>query len=133
MIIRFAIWMGISFKKIPCSQFLVTMGAREMLRMPCLAQSCYHLSDYGFVAGVATTFLCCIDSLTRHIGLEISKHRIQLVLLWMGWTQLLRNAFSSFVWLCVRWICHSLMLMASRINLKQKEKKDFSYIKKGKN
>lgn len=40
-----------------------------------------YLADDGLFAGTAASLLRRVDTLAAHVGLEIPKHRIQLVLL----------------------------------------------------
>lgn len=69
MIVGLAIWKTVAFKEITCTQFLATMIAGEMLRMPCLAQRGNHLTNNRFLACIAAALLHRIDTLTTHIGL----------------------------------------------------------------
>jgi hypothetical protein len=45
----------------------------------CPAGVIFYLTDDGFFARVAATLLGGVDSLPAHIGLQITKHRVQLV------------------------------------------------------
>lgn len=40
-----------------------------------------YLAHDRLLASAAASLLSCVDSLAAHVGLEITKHRIQLVLL----------------------------------------------------
>lgn len=110
MIVRLAIRVTFPLEEISRAQLLVAVGACEVFRVPRLAQSCYHLCSKniiklrrllspniksafrnydavegylahdGLLAGAATSLLGRIDSLAAHVGREITKHRIQLVL-----------------------------------------------------
>lgn len=53
MIVRLAVGVTFPLEEVACAQLLVAVGAREVFRMPRLAQSCYHLySENELSAGV---------------------------------------------------------------------------------
>lgn len=79
MIIRFAVWIPITLEEISRPQLLVAVVASEMLRMPCLAQSCDYLADNWLVACVAAALLHCVYTLSWHVGLKVSKHKLKLI------------------------------------------------------
>lgn len=78
MIIQFAIRMRVAFEKISSAQFLFTMETGEMFRMPRFTESSDHLTDNRFFARVTTSFLRSGYTLTIHVLLKSTKHRIQL-------------------------------------------------------
>lgn len=69
MVIRFAIRVTVSFEEVPGTQFLITMRADEMLRMPGLTEGRDHLSDDGFVASAAASLLRRVNTLSVHVRL----------------------------------------------------------------
>lgn len=69
VVVLFAIGEAIAFEEVACAQFLVAVVAREMLRMPGLAQSSNDLAHNGFLTGVAAALLYSINTLTIHIRL----------------------------------------------------------------
>lgn len=70
--------MAIAFEEIPRAQLLVAVRADEVLWMPGLAQRRYHLADDRLVARVAAAFLRRVHTLSVHVCLQTTKHRIQL-------------------------------------------------------
>lgn len=65
-----------------------------------------YLSNNGLLARVAATLLGGVDALPAHVGLQITKHRVQLV--FGGW---------RLVWFSVWWVGYCLVLMSACVNL----------------
>jgi len=53
------------------------VGAREVFRVPRLAQGRYHLADDGLVARGATALLRRVHALPVHLGGETPEHAVQ--------------------------------------------------------
>lgn len=64
MIIRLAIRMALSLEEVSRAQLLVAVGAREVFRMPRLAQGRYHLCAGNNVVRLRETFFD-VEELTR--------------------------------------------------------------------
>lgn len=79
VVISFAVRISVTLEEVSSSQFLITVIASEMLRMPCLAQSCDDLADYWLVASAAAALLFRVYTLSWHIGLKVSKHILKLI------------------------------------------------------
>lgn len=101
-----------------------------------------YLTHDRLLAGVAASLLGCVDTLAAHVGLEVAKHRIQLILLErlalsrlvemsrvglgdvnaglcaLGGQRALR-ALSGLVGLRVWGVDHRLMLMGAAIDLQR--------------
>lgn len=69
VVVRLAVREAVALEEIAGAQLLAAVVAREVLRMPCLAQGCDHLAHNGLLAGIAAALLHGIDSLATHIGL----------------------------------------------------------------
>lgn len=117
MVIRLAVRFPVALEEVPRAQLLGAMGAGEVLRMPGLSQGGDYLAHDGFLAGAAAALLAGIDSLATHVGLEVTKHGIQVL---FGRRSRLR--LSSLCGPSVRRICHCVVLRAARIHLEQAEK-----------
>jgi len=68
----------VTLKEVFSSQFLIAVAAGEVLRMPGVAQSCYHLSNDRFVAGTTDSLLGRLHSLFVHILLQVPKHGVKV-------------------------------------------------------
>lgn len=79
MIIRFAVGIPVSLEEISRPQLLIAVVAREMLRMPCLAQSCDYLANYWLVACIAAALLHGVYTLSAHVSLKVAKHKFKLI------------------------------------------------------
>lgn len=77
MIVRFAVRPAIALEKVARAQLLRTVGAREMFRMPRLAQGRDHLAHDGLVARGATAFLRRVHALPVHLGGQTPEHTVQ--------------------------------------------------------
>lgn len=64
MIVSFAVRIAVALEEVSRAQLLIAVIAREVLRMPCLAQGCDHLTDNRLIARITASFLHRIDSLT---------------------------------------------------------------------
>lgn len=64
MIVSFAVRVAVALEEVSRAQLLIAVIARKVLRMPCLAQGCDHLTDNRLIARITTSFLHRIDSLT---------------------------------------------------------------------
>lgn len=78
MVIRFTVWVPISFEEIPGAQLLIAVRANEVLRMPRLSQGGDHLTYNWLVTRTTATLLRRVYTLSIHICLQTTKHRIQL-------------------------------------------------------
>lgn len=104
-----------------------------------------YLAHDGFLAGVAASLLSRVNSLAAHVGLEVAKHRIQLVLLeglafpWellvlvgrvglgdvnarlraLNGGQRALRTLGGLVGLRVRGVGHRLMLMGAAVDLQR--------------
>lgn len=76
MIIRFAVRPAFAFEKIARAQLLGTVVAREVFRVPGLAQRRDHLSDNGLVARSAASLLRRVHALPVHLGREAAEHAV---------------------------------------------------------
>lgn len=130
VIVRLAVRVAIALEEVPGAQLLVAVVAREVLRMPSLAQRRYDLPYDGLIACIAAPLLGGIHSLATHVGLQISEHGIQLV---TGRGQLFGRGHrrqsalivrGSLVWLRV--IRHRLELVRSGRYTRQKLDQSFS-------
>jgi hypothetical protein len=74
VVVSFAVWCTIALEEVSRAQLLVAVIAREMLRVPGFSQRRDNLSDNRLVAGAAAALLHSVDSLTRHVCLETTKH-----------------------------------------------------------
>lgn len=72
MIVRLAVRMSVALEEVASSQLLRAVVAREMLRMPGLAQRRNDLADDWLVAGIAASLLGSGHSLAAHVGLKVS-------------------------------------------------------------
>lgn len=82
MVIRLAVGVSIALEEVSGAQLLVAVVTCKVLRMPGLAERGNNLSDDRLVASIAASLLGGIDSLAAHVGLQISEHRIQLIVHW---------------------------------------------------
>lgn len=64
VVVRLAVWIAVALEEVPRAELLVAVVARKVLRMPCLAQGCDHLTNYWLIARVAASFLHRVNSLT---------------------------------------------------------------------
>lgn len=125
VIIRLAVRVSVTLEEVPGAQLLIAVIASKMLRMPSFAESRYDLADDGLIAGIAAPLLSGIDSLATHIGLQISKHGIQLITCrgqLFGRSHRRQSTLimrGSLVWLRV--IRHRLQLMRSGSDLEIRE------------
>lgn len=69
VVIGLTIRLTIAFKKVLSAQFMATVSANKVLRVPCPSQCCYHLPDDGLVASGATSFGGSGNALFIHISL----------------------------------------------------------------
>lgn len=99
-----------------------------------------YLAHDGLLAGVAASLLSSVDSLAAHVGLKITKHRIQLILfkrLALPWLiemsrmglgdvdaglralagQWALRALGGLIGLRVRGVGYCLMLMGTAVDL----------------
>jgi len=70
--------MTVALEEVSGTQLLVAVRAHKVLRMPSLAERSDHLANDGFVAGTAATLLRGTHSLSVHVRLQTTEHRIQL-------------------------------------------------------
>lgn len=77
VVVRFAVRPAFAFEEIPGAQLLGTVVAREVLRVPRLAQGRDDLADDGLVARGATAFLRRVHALSVHLGGQAAEHTIQ--------------------------------------------------------
>lgn len=80
MIVVFAIGASVALEKVARAQFLGTVIAGEVLGVPGFPERRDDLADDGLIAGVTAALLRRIDTLPRHIRLQVPKHTIQLIL-----------------------------------------------------
>lgn len=74
VIVGLAVRPAIALEEVPRTEFLITMSTSEVFRMPRAAQRCDHLSDDGFLAGVAASLLRGLYSLAAHVCPQRSEH-----------------------------------------------------------
>lgn len=106
MVVWFAVWLSVPFEEVPGSELLGAVGTGEVLRVPGLPQRGYYLAYDGFIAGAAASLLAGVDSLTAHVCLEITKHRIQVLFLRrrglrlgsLKWARVLRIGNCLMLW-----------------------------------
>lgn len=77
VVVRLAVGAAVALEEVPGSELLSAVGAREVLRMPRPAERRDHLSDDGFLAGVAASLLRGLDSLAAHVCPEGSEHMLE--------------------------------------------------------
>lgn len=68
VVVRFAVRPSFALEKIARAQLLGTVVAREVFRVPSLAQRRDHLPDDSLVARRATSFLRRVHPLSVHLG-----------------------------------------------------------------
>jgi len=68
VVVRFAVRPSFALEKIARAQLLGTVVAREVFRVPSLAQRRDHLPDDSLVARRATSLLCRVHPLSVHLG-----------------------------------------------------------------
>lgn len=78
MVVRLAVRMTIAFEEVTSAQLLLAVAAQEVLRVPGFAQRSYHLANDRLVARVAASLLGRVHTLTVHVSLQATQHRIQL-------------------------------------------------------
>lgn len=79
VVISLAVGCSVAFEEVPRAQLLIAMVARKVLRVPCLSKRRDHLTDDRLVACIAASLLHRGNTLTWHIRLKISKHKIELI------------------------------------------------------
>lgn len=84
VVVRLAVRMAVALEEVARAQLLRAVVAREVLRMPGLAQRRDHLADDRLVAGIAAALLRRGHTLAAHVGLQVAEHRVQLVALLNG-------------------------------------------------
>lgn len=77
MVVRFAVRPAVALEKVARAQLLRTVVAREVFRVPGLAQRRDHLPDDGLVARRAASFLRRVHALSVHLGREAAEHAVQ--------------------------------------------------------
>ncbi|TGZ55130.1 Uncharacterized protein DBV15_10022 [Temnothorax longispinosus] len=96
-IVLAAVGLAVPFMEALLAELLTALGTEEVFGVPSLLQGGHafleekhfsripiiegYLAHDGLLTSVAASLLGCVDSLAAHVGLEITKHRIQLVLL----------------------------------------------------
>lgn len=79
VVVRLAVRIAVPLEEVARAQLLRAVVARKVLRMPGLAQGRNDLADDRLVARVAASLLGRVHTLAAHVGLQIPKHRVQLV------------------------------------------------------
>jgi len=77
VIVRFAVRPSFALEKIARAQLLGAVVAREVFRVPSLAQRRDHLPDDSLVARRATSLLSSVHTLSVHLGREAAEHAVQ--------------------------------------------------------
>lgn len=77
MVIRFAVRPSVALEEVARAQLLGAVGAREVLRVPRLAQGRDHLANDCLVARGATALLRRVHTLTIHLGSQTPEHAVQ--------------------------------------------------------
>lgn len=79
VVVRLAVRVAIALEEVPRAELLVAVVAREVFRVPGLAERRDDLADDRLVAGVAAALLRGVHTLATHVGREVTEHRIELI------------------------------------------------------
>lgn len=77
MVVRLAVRVAVPLEEVAGAEFLLAVGADEVLRVPGLAQRRDHLTHNRLVASAATALLRCVHTLQTLVEQGFSRSRNQ--------------------------------------------------------
>lgn len=78
MVVLLTVRFTITLIEVACAEFLIAVGANEVLRMPHAAQSCHYLANNRLLTGRTASFAGTgIYALVVHVLTKRTKHRVK--------------------------------------------------------